>query len=354
MQNSVIFLKINKKHGKEIHDLLLNLKIFNNNVKVQRDEKNILFPLVRAPKETEKIDFKKIDPHYEIEELKADPIILKKNEKAQDVFKEILSEEELSLMPHSFDIIGHVLVIDLPESLKHKEKKIAQVFLKTIKAVKSVVKKKGPVKGELRVRELALLDGIQDLETLYKENNCNYQIDISKVFFNPRLSTERMRIANLVKNNEIILDMFAGVGPFSCLIAKRKLAEVHAVDLNQEAIHYLKKNVKLNKVEHLVKIQGGDIRKIFNETYMHKFDRVIMNLPEKAIEFLDIAVKTIKKQGGIIYLYSFINDNDPKDEKLSEIKKIIKENDRILTNFASHKVRLVAPYEWQVCYELKI
>ena len=354
MQNSVIFLKINKKNGKEIHDLLLELKIFNNNVKVQRDEENILFPLTRSPNAAEKKTIEKIELEFKIEEKISDSVDLKKIEKTQDLLKEFLTDEEILSIPHSFDVIGHVLVIDLPEILLDKEKQIARAFLKTLKPVKSVVKKKGPVKGEIRVRELELLEGIKDLETLYKENGCNYYLDISKVFFNPRLSTERMRIAKLIKNNEIILDMFAGVGPFTCLIAKLKLAQIFAVDLNQLAIQYLKTNVKLNKIEHLVKIFEGDIRKVFDNQFVNKFDKIIMNLPEKAIDFLDIAIKSIRKEGGIIYLYSFINEKDPKDLIINQIKEEIKKFDRKLITLSSHKVRLIAPYEWQVCHELEI
>jgi len=354
LQKSVIFLKINKKYGKEIHDLLLELKIFNNSMKVQRDEENILFPLTRSPNTAEIVTIEKIVTEYKIEEKISDPADFKKIEKVQDLLKEFLTEKEIKSIPHSFDIIGHVLVIDLPEILLKKEKKIAGAFLKTLKPVKSVVKKKGPVKGEIRVRELEILEGNKDLETLYKENGCNYKIDISKVFFNPRLSTERLRIANLIKNNEIILDMFAGAGPFSCLIAKRKLAEVYAVDLNPDAIKYLKMNAKLNKIEHLVKTFEGDIRKIFNPQFHNKFDIIIMNLPEKAIESLDIACNAIKKEGGFIYLYSFINENDTEGVILNKIKEILQANNRKLKNITSHKVRLVAPYEWQVCFELEI
>ena len=86
-------------------------------MKVQRDEKNILFPLTRSPNEAEIILIKKVDFEYKIEEQMPDPVQFKKIEKVQDLLKEFLTDEEIKLIPHSFDIIGHILVIDLSINL---------------------------------------------------------------------------------------------------------------------------------------------------------------------------------------------------------------------------------------------
>ena len=87
-----------------------------------------------------------------------------------------------------------------------------------------------------------------------KCNGCNAcvahcKLDVKKVYFSPRLATERKRVADLVSDGEEILDMFAGVGPFPFVIAKEKSVDITAVDINEVAIQYLNENIKINKVK---------------------------------------------------------------------------------------------------------
>ncbi|MHA1785703.1 MAG: class I SAM-dependent methyltransferase [Candidatus Helarchaeota archaeon] len=354
MSELTFFLKTYKKNGKLIHDFLAANQLLNINLHVQRTADFLFFPLLRELDSNELNKLNDLNIYYDFEKRLNNKMKYKKLNKVQDELQEVLSKDELELIPHSFDVIGHVLILDLPHELQHVEKKVAKTFLKNLKAVKTVIKKMGPVKGDLRLREFQVLDGNKNLETLYKENGCRYKLDISKVFFNSRLSTERLRIARMALVNEKILDMFAGVGPFTCLLAKQQMARVVAVDLNPNAIHYLKQNVKLNKIEHLVDIIEGNIRNILDENFYFQFDRIIMNLPEKSQEFLDLAAKGIKKEGGTIHLYCFLNKTDSQDTLMAKIKDKLIEHDRKVKNVNFHKVRLVAPYEWQVCIDIFI
>ena len=137
---------------------------------------------------------------------------------------------------------------------------IGEKILEINPSLNSVFKKTEPVKGEFRIRDVELIAGINKSETVHKENKCVYELDIRRVYFSPRLATEHDRVCSLVKDGEVILDMFAGVGPFSVLIAKIKRNQVVAVDINPVAIYYLKKNIILNKVEKNITVFAPSIR----------------------------------------------------------------------------------------------
>lgn len=323
-------------------------------LQTQRSENFLFFPIKRELAENEKHHLSNLKISFNIEKKVAIKRRLKQKNSLEEELKKILTQKEFKLISRSFDVLGHVLIVDLPNELQNKKTQISKIYIEKIKPVKTVIQKIGPVKGDLRIREYEFLEGDKNLEVSYRENDCIYKFDISKVFFNPRLSTERMRIANLIKNNDKVLDMFAGVGPFSCLIAKKALASITAVDLNPHAIHYLKENVKLNKVDHLVEIIEADVNEILKNNFNYAYDKIIMNLPERSHEFLSSASPCLKKDGGVIYFYTFLNENDPEDEIINQINIEVSKSSRKLKKFGIHKVRLVAPYEWQVCYELLI
>jgi len=189
-----------------------------------------------------------------------------------------------------FEMIGDIAIIEDkydPSILKRKN-------------IRSVYRKTGDTEGIYRIKKYEYVAGEKNTETIHKEYGCRYMLDIRKVYFNPRLATERYRIAEKVRDGERILDMFAGVGPFSILIAKKKNVEIHSIDINPDAFYYLKKNIEINKVRNVFPYLG-DCREIVKE--LPDFDRIIMNLPKSSLDFMDTALNKIKKNG-IIHLYS--------------------------------------------------
>jgi tRNA (guanine37-N1)-methyltransferase len=150
--------------------------------------------------------------------------------------------------------------------------------------------------------------------------------------------------------------MFAGVGPFAIQIAKQhERVRVYAVDVNPGAIELLNKNVAANRVMAKVTPICGDVRQVARERLTGVADRVVMNLPEKAIEYVDVACEAIKSTGGIMHYYEFTDAPDPKiaaEIRLIEaVEKANREVDKILT---SKTVRAIAPYVMQVAVDAKI
>ena len=124
------------------------------------------------------------------------------------------------LLPTSFDIVGQVALIKLPDELLQYKNKIGEALLKTHSNLQTVLRDKG-VQGEFRVRDIEIIAGIPCTLTLHTEYGIKLLVDLWEVYFSPRLAKERYRIAKLVDHGEVVVDMFAGVGPFSIKIAKQ-------------------------------------------------------------------------------------------------------------------------------------
>lgn len=265
----------------------------------------------------------------------------------------ILSEQESQELISSFDQIGDIIIVRIPDSLLSKKKIIGETLLKQVKIAKSVFYQASAVEGDFRTRNLEILAGDNKTETEYKEFGCKFIVDVENAFFSPRLSTERERISNLVQNGETVVNMFAGVGMFSVMIAKKKKCTVYSIDINPIAAKLCEKNIKSNKLVGNIVSINGDALQIIQEQLQNKSDRTLMLLPERSDEFLESAINATKN-GGIIHYYSHIHADKKSDAgKLSEehYLQISPVKSEIL---GSKIVRAVGPRYYQTVVDIKI
>jgi tRNA (guanine37-N1)-methyltransferase len=265
----------------------------------------------------------------------------------------ILSEQESQELISSFDQIGDIIIVRIPDSLLSKKKIIGETLLKQVKIAKSVFYQASAVEGDFRTRNLEILAGDNKTETEYKEFGCKFIVDVENAFFSPRLSTERERISNLVQNGETVVNMFAGVGMFSIMIAKKKKCTVYSIDINPIAAKLCEKNIKSNKLVGNIVSINGDALQIIQEQLQNKSDRTLMLLPERSDEFLESAINATKN-GGIIHYYSHIHADKKSDAgKLSEehYLQISPVKSEIL---GSKIVRAVGPRYYQTVVDIKI
>ncbi|MBA4447344.1 MAG: class I SAM-dependent methyltransferase family protein [Nitrosopumilaceae archaeon] len=265
----------------------------------------------------------------------------------------ILSPKESEELISAFDQIGEIIIVRIPDSLLPKKKIIGEALLKDVKIVRSVFYQASAVEGDFRTRNLEVIAGEDNTETEYREFGCKFIVDVQNAFFSPRLSTERDRIANLIQEGEVMTNMFAGVGMFSIIAAKKKKCEVYSLDINPVASNLCERNIKLNKLAGEVISINGDARQIINEQLENKSDRTLMLLPERSDEFLESAIKTTKN-GGIIHYYSHIHADKKSDAgKLSEehYLQVSPVKSEIL---GSKIVRPVGPRYYQTVVDVRI
>jgi tRNA (guanine37-N1)-methyltransferase len=218
---------------------------------------------------------------------------------------EAIPSDLTNQLPRSYDIVGDIGILALNDELQPFSKVIADGLMKLNPHLRLVVQKTEKTSGQYRIRRTEVITGIGTTETVHTEFSSKFHLDVRSVYFNPRLAHERMRIASQVKDREVVVDMFAGVGTYSILIAKKQLsARVFSIDLNPSAYKYLKENVFENKVADRVTPYLGDAQEFASKS-PGIADRVIMNLPANSQAFLGAASKLLRENGGIVHFYCF-------------------------------------------------
>jgi len=334
----MLYAKVEKKKADGIRKRIIAAGLYAKGYRSFSDAAFVYIPVIKKPKERlEVVELR--------EEKKAAPRDLK------ELLDAKIGKEAAGKVFSSFDIVGDIAIFEIPRGLEKYGKEVAESIMQIHKNVKTVVKKVGAVEGEFRTRPVAVVAGENRTETLHKEHGCMMLLDVSKVYFSVRLSHERKRIAEAVRPGEKILALFAGVGPFPLVIAKKHPdAQIVAVELNPDAVRFMRENVKLNKAKNII-VEEGDARKIVLSKYKNFADRILMPLPRSADKFLDVAFAGARN-GCIVHIYHFGHVENP----YAEIEKRIAEeakkagaraeilNKRIVRPFAPRIVQVVVDF----------
>jgi tRNA (guanine37-N1)-methyltransferase len=346
-------IRVPKQQGEKA--LAVASKLIDKSLGIQHGADSLCIPLIRQPEENEWITLKS---HLAEAQLTTAIFTEKKTttETLTQALQDKLPPHLLASLPQAFDTIGDIVIVEIPPELQPHEKLIGEAILNTHKNIKTVLAKAGAVGGTYRTRQFNLIAGEDKTRTVHREFGCQYHVDVAKAYFSPRLSHEHERVASLLQNGETVVDLFAGVGPFSVLMAKKNpTAKVYAVDLNPDAVELLRLNVRVNRVENHVYAMLGDARLLAATKLKGTADRVIMNLPETAIEFIDAACQAVKVQGGAIHFYAFIRSPDSTENLKQRFSEAVEKNGRRVESFLyARGIRETAPYESQVALDAKI
>ena len=263
----------------------------------------------------------------------------------------------------AYDILGNIALAKFDRKTSAKAKKqFADRIMKDNKAIKTVLEKTGKFKGRLRKQETKHLSGEKTKEVLYRENGCVFRFNIDKTYFSPRLSNERKEIAEKIKGGDVLV-MFAGVGPYSVVIAKKSKAEkVFSNEINKEANKYVKLNIELNNVKNKVILLNGNIKnvtnkvkrglRVNNEKIPQKFDYIVMPRPRLKESFLKEAFM-LSKKGTIIFYYDFCQEK----EKYDIVRKIEDEAKKARKKIKILKIKTageIAPYKIRVRVDFRV
>lgn len=337
-------IKVPRERAESIKRKLMSMNMLDIGYKPIRRGEWVYFPIKAVDEELIKL----VSEHgLEIEKVSFEPRRPKPHS-LKESLKDIIPRDLLSLVPSSYDLIGDLILIELPPELESYSGIIGEALMRLHPRVKSVLAK-GETIGEYRVRRIKVIAGSQDAETIHREHGCLYRLDLGKVFFNPRFSGERLRVAEKVKPGEEVLDMFAGVGSFSILIAKKcPSCRVTAIELNPDAYRFLVQNIRLNKVEGQVTPIHGDAREVLTSNKRF-FERVIMDLPHNSMEFLDLGLEVCRDHG-VIHLYVA-------DTSIEEVSKMVERKStslghEVAVEFA-REVMEIAPRRYTIVLDLR-
>ena len=229
--------------GESFRKKLLDDGLLNTSLKIRSSDGSLLLPLT-DPKGLE---------GYEI--LLED---FEEREMPESDYRQLVTvpDELVPLLPSSFDVVGDIAIIRLPDELIPHAREVGGALMVVLPRLRTVALDRG-VRGEFRVRDLQVVAGEDSTRTVHVEFGLRFRVDPARVYFNPRLANERMRVTSLVSKGEVVVDMFAGIGPFSVTIARHaKPSIVYAIDINPEAVTLMRENISLNRVPGIVPILG--------------------------------------------------------------------------------------------------
>lgn len=269
-----------------------------------------------------------------------------------EVLDSILTRKERGLIARGYELLGGITIIEISKELKNKEKRIAHALMRANPRVKTVLAKAGGVYGVYRKRRLRYIAGAKDYTAEYRENGCTFRFDVRKVFFSSKLSYERSRIVSLVRDNERVVVVGAGVGPFAIEIAKRrKNAMVVGIEPNRYAYNSMLENIRINKTRN-VEADLGDVRKAYTK-HKNFADRIIVPVPTSGLGFLDSVIAMAKKKS-VIHIYVFGKTGSVLADSWEKIKAHARMNG-YKAKLLGH--RIVRPYsakEAELCIDFRI
>ena len=282
--------------------------------------------------------------------------------KLKEALKDVLAENELKRVIKSYDVIGDILLIRVHPDLESKIEILTEALHKIYPRVKTIaaVPLYAHTDELYRTRDLEVIWGEKDMVTVHKESGSLFKVNLEHVFFSPRLSYERMRVARKVSSGETIINMFSGVGCFSIVIAAAQpQTKIYSIDVNPYAYEYMKENVALNKLEGRVIPILGDVREEL-KNLEGVADRVLMPLPEEAHSFLPFAVRALNldTEGAVIHYYDVTTGekgDDLFDVPIQRAKDIIAStfDDSLILQIKEKRiVRSVAPWKYHVVLDL--
>lgn len=333
-------------------ETLRRMKLKVDGFRLQRMGRVVGIPLVRSPSAQDENILRTELGDFQIHEASFEPVLARPRNLA-DAVRMIVPPNLLSQLPRSLDVVGDIAIIELSPKLEAYSHEIGKGILRVNPHVRLVVKKASDVAGTFRTRELEVVAGSGEMETVHREFACEYRVDVSLVYFSPRLAHERRRVAEQITKGEVVVDMFAGVGPYSILIAKHQPhSKVYALDINPSAIKYLKENVLANKVADRVIPILGDARELSRRQLYDTADRVVMNLPSEAEHYMDAASDILKRAGGRIHFYQFVSRGADLDSLRDGFQKSVLAQDRKVQTFSyCNVVREISPSRVQVAID---
>ncbi|MFO8109712.1 MAG: class I SAM-dependent methyltransferase family protein [Thermoplasmata archaeon] len=248
------------------------------------------------------------------------------------------------MLPTRWEMVGNVLLFKLSRKLLDKKESIAEVYAEILGA--DTVLLQGPIEGVTRRPEVEVVYG-DDTETVHVENGIKYMLDAAEIMFSSGNIDERRRMASVVKDKEVVVDMFAGIGYFTLPMAVHGMPkEIHALEINPIAYEYLCKNIYLNGVEDVVSAHLGDNREFFLEK---SADRVIMGYLHETWKFLPKAIELLDEEGMIHY---HCNVKGEKPEK--KIKRLLSKETSNFELLKTKRIKSYAPHVYHMVADVQI
>ena len=264
-----------------------------------------------------------------------------------------LTEEELQALVGSYDVVGDIAIIIVPEEIQHKEQLIAEALLAGNARLKVIAKRAGNYGGEFRTIPLTILAGEERKETEVTEFGIRLRVNPETVYYSVRSGHERRRIASLVREGEDILVLFSGIAPYPLVVSRFSRARtIIGLEKNPQAHEYALQNLRLNRKLNNIELYLGDARDLQDFCAARRFDRVVMPLPTMAAAFLPPALTVLKPQGWL----HFYDLQRPElfELSLQKVADGCRQQGRVVDSAEIVRCGHSAPRTFRICIDARI
>jgi len=254
-------------------------------------------------------------------------------------------------IPRRWEKIGDVLIIKLAPHLQRYRREIGRVYAEVLHC-KTVLQEKHGISGVYREPHLEIIYGDKNTETIHMENRIRYMLDPQKIMFSSGNMDERIRMSRISKNNEIIVDLFAGIGYFTLPLAVYSRPQhIYACEINPLAYKYLCKNIVLNDVTTIVEPLLGDNR---NVAPRNVADRIIMGYIKDTHTFLPTAFNCLKDKGGVIHYHEVLPNELLPDHLKKKLIDIAQKHNKKIRFLKYRHIKSYSPGVTHVVMDLLI
>jgi tRNA (guanine37-N1)-methyltransferase len=335
-------LKVTLEHAQKVKEYLLQHDIFDKRYAIAREDGLITFPVIRQFNTPFDFDVDFIEMELDERQL---------TQSLKDALKSHLTEAEQQELVSGFDIVGSIAIIEVPDALLMKEQLIGEKILQNNRAIKTVLKKVGGHQGVYRTQAMALVAGEDTRETTVMENGVRLKVNVETAYYSVRMSTERARIAKLIKPGERVMCLFSGVGPYPIVFSKHTPAsEIVGIEINPAGHELAVENVAKNRCLN-VRLLCGDAHEIMPKLD-EKFDRFTMPLPHTADEFLD-EVLALSHPGTVIHFYAFLEEG-AFNTAIPKLREMCARHGFVLGRYDVIKVGQHSPRVWRICIDAEV
>lgn len=265
------------------------------------------------------------------------------------ILSDRLAPEELALLVQSYDVVGDIAIIVIPEALLDKKGLIAGAILSRHRNIKVVARRAGIYDGEFRTLPLEVIGGEDRKETLHRENGVRLLVNPEAVYYSVRSGNERQRVASLVQPGEEVLVLFSGIGPYPLVIGRMEpQCRVIGIEKSPIAHAYAMKNLGYNRKITNVRLYEGDVRAVVPRLHM-VFDRIVMPLPKSAEAFLDLALLSLGRQGRL-HFYD-MQEKGGFDRSIEKVAEICRQGGRSLVSATVTVCGHCTPRLYRICVD---
>jgi tRNA (guanine37-N1)-methyltransferase len=329
-------VKVLLKDAQKVKEFLIKNNNLNPKFKAKKDSKHLYFPINFDTKEYEVVDIDLLEVKEKVSSLK-------------ELVKENLTLKELEFLKTSYDTIGSIAIVEIEKELEEKEKFIAEKLLSSNKTIKTVLKKQDKHQGQYRIQKLKFLLGEETKETIHKENGVLVKVNVEEVYFSPRLSNDRKRIASMIKKGELVVVVGSGAGPYPLVFSKlSKAKRVVGIEFNPKGHELALINKKINKLSNIDFILGDGTKELAK---FELVDRIVLATPDNSNDFLETAFRVVNK-GGFIHANYFSKEEDF-DSLILNLKEIAKKaGKKVSVDIVKNGQH--APYVFRVSADINI